>query len=204
MRRGEALVKLIKKDLILNKKLLLINAILLLACLCYFAAASTQTPPKVFAGFAGLMMAMIPSSLITQEDKFKAMTLGCSLPVSRKAIVEARFLLSLALAVGGLLTAFLFGVLVPFSAYAFADLFSSGLLIVLVVMQVWGIVLFTIARLARAAPDLRIIDSVRRFFSRLHASLGPLGFNLAMVGCLLLLLFASYRISLWIFKRREF
>jgi uncharacterized protein YhhL (DUF1145 family) len=184
----------------------------------------------VFAGFAALMMAMLPATLITQEDKFKAMTLGCSLPVSRKAIVQARFVLALGMSLTGILGAFVLGVLVPSSRYAFGDLFAGiplitaitwagvllslflpftlrfglkGLMIFIVVMQVLGVALLTLARLSRSSMDRVIIEGIAGFFSRLYASLGPNGFNLFMVAAISLLLSASYLVSVRLFVRRE-
>lgn len=225
------MLKLIRKDLILNKKLILMNAVILLACLGYFAAAATRTPPRVYAGFASFMMAFLPATLITQEDKFKAMTLGCSLPVSRKAIVQARFALSLLLALTGLLLSFLFGALLPFSRYGFADLFAGtpllmaftgiglvlsvllpftlrygmkGLFIFLVIMQVLGIVLFTAAQLTRSSPDRQIVGYAVEFFVGLRESLGPAGFSALIMVAVAALLAGAYGVSLRIFQNREF
>jgi hypothetical protein len=231
MRSGEAMLKLMRKDLILSRRLLLINVLVFLATLSYFAAASTRTPPRVFAGFASLMMAMLPTALITQEDKFKAMTLGCSLPVARKTIVQARFVLSVVLALGGLLAAFLFAAAVPFSNFTLGEMFSSGpvvtaltgatillslvlpftlrfglrgLLIVLVGFQVVGAVLFTILIAFRSSLDLRIGEAIGGVLARLQDALGPAGFNLSALATLVALLTVSYLVSVRIFEGREF
>lgn len=231
MREGAAMLKVMQKDLILNKKLLAINAVILLATLTYFAAGSMRTPPQVFAAFASLMMAILPMTLITQEDKFKAMTLGCSLPVSRKTIVQARFALALAMALAGLLVAFLFGTLVPFSTYGFTDLFAGkpvltalvglglvlslmlpftlrhglkGLLLLLVALQVLGVVLITAMQLTRSSLDRQMIDAVAGSVTRLHGALGPTGFGLFLMGALVVLLSASYLVSVKVFQNREF
>jgi hypothetical protein len=231
MREGGTMLRLMQKDLILNKKLLLINAVIMLATLSYFAAGSTRTPPQVFAAFASLMMAILPATLITQADKFKAMTMGCSLPVGRKAIVQARFALAVAMALAGLLMAFLLGVLVPFSNYGFADLFAGkpiltaltglglvlslilpftlrhglkGLLLLLVAFQVLGVVLITAAQLTRSSLDQEVIEAIAGSVTRLHGALGPTGFSLFMMAALSVLLSASYLVSVRVFQNREF
>ncbi|MGW8264759.1 MAG: ABC-2 transporter permease, partial [Longimicrobiales bacterium] len=139
MREGEARLKVMQKDLILNKQLIVINTVILLGCLSIFAVTPEEFPPRVYAGFAGFMMAFLPTVLITREDKFNAMTLGCSLPVSRKAIVQARFLLSLGMALVGIVGAFFFAVLLPGTPYALGDMFAWGPLIT--ALTVIGLVL---------------------------------------------------------------
>lgn len=223
-------MKIMQKDLILNRRIILLNGLIFLACLSFFASNSLNAPPRVFAGFASLMMAMVPATLITQEDKFKAMILGCSLPVDRKTIVQARFALSLGMALVGILAAFLFGALVPFSRFGFADLFAAiplmtaltgvsvflslllpftlrfglrGLLIFLVAMQVLGVVLLTLVQVTRSSLDKEIVDAIAGGLSRLYGALGPTGFNLAGLVFLALLLTVSYQVSVRIFHRRD-
>jgi hypothetical protein len=230
MREGEARLKVMRKDLILNKRLIFVNALIFLACLGFFAHASEQTPPRVYAGFAGFMMAFLPSILITREDKFNAMTLGCSLPVSRKTIVQARFLLSLGMSLVGIGGAFLFAVLIPGSRYTFGDLFSwgpfitaltvitlvlsflfsftfrygmKGLFIFLIAAQVLGVILLTLAQVTRSNLDKIIVGWIAGGFLQIHDFAGPVGFRLIMVGLILSILFAAYRVSIRVFERRE-
>jgi hypothetical protein len=134
------------------------------------------------------------------------------------------------LALTGLLVSFLFGALVPFSLYTLGDLFSvrpiltaltlitiflslilpftlrfgmKGLLIFLVVMQVLGVVLLTVARVTQSSLDRRIVEGITGFFRHLREALGPTGFNLAMLAVLLVLFSASYLVSAWSFRNRE-
>lgn len=230
MREGEARLKVMRKDLILNKRLIFVNALIFLACLSFFAQASQQTPPRVYAGFAGFMMAFLPSVLITREDKFNAMTLGCSLPVRRKTIVQARFLLSLGMSLVGIGGAFLLAVLVPGSSYTFGELFAwgpfitaltvitlvlsflfsftfrygmKGLFIFLVTAQVLGVILFTLAQVTRSNLDKDIVDGIAGGFARVHAWAGSIGFKLILLGVIVGALSLAYRISVWAFERRE-
>jgi hypothetical protein len=223
-------LKVIKKELILNRKVILINGIIFLACLTYFAARSTQAPPRVYAGFASFMMAFLPAVIVTREDKFNAMVLGCSLPVRRKTIVQARFVLSLAMAGGGILGALLFGAFAPFSRFAPSDLFAwgplvtgltgitlvlaillpftlrygmKGILLFLVASQVLGVLLLTVTQVTHSELDRRIVEAIGGFFSSLHQVLGELGFNLVLVAFLGVLLLLSYLISVRVFENRE-
>jgi len=231
MRDREARLKVMQKDLILNKQLIFINALVFLACLGFFAHASQQTPPRVYAGFAAFMMAFLPSVMITREDKFNAMTLGCSLPVSRKTIVQARFLLSIGMSLVGIAGAFLFAVLVPGSGYVLGDLFAwgpcitaltfivivlsflfpftfrygmKGLLIFLVSAQVLGVVFFTLAQVTRSDLDKNIVSWIAGGFTQLNDWAGPIGFRVIMLGLIVGILTLAYRISVWVFEKREF
>jgi len=230
MREGEARLKVMQKDLILNKQLIFINALVFLACLSFFAHASQQTPPRVYAGFAGFMMAFLPSLMITREDKFDAMVLGCSLPVSRKTIVQARFLLSLGMSLVGIAGAFLFAVLIPGSRYVLGDLFAwgpvtmaltvivivlsflfpftfrygmKGLLIFLVSAQVLGVILFTMAQVTKSNLDKTMVNWIAGGFARVHDWAGPAGFRVIMLGLILGILTLAYWISVRVFEKRE-
>jgi hypothetical protein len=228
MDKGDAIRKLMMKDLILNKKLILLNGLIFVASLLFFSAMVTETSHWVF--IASLMIGILPTTLITQEDKFKAMTLGCSLPVTRREIVQARFVLSLVLAFGGLLGTFVLCGLAPFSQLTLRGLFSAGpimtsvimlgvllslflpftlrfglkgLLVFMVSMQVLGVVLLTLVQLSNSSVDRAIVEGIGRFFSNLHASLGPLGSGLFLITGVSALLMVSYLVSVRIFQNRE-
>jgi len=230
MHEGEARLRIMQKDLILNRQLILVNAVIFLACLSIFVLGPEHAPPRVYAGFAGFMMAFLPSVMITREDKFNAMTLGCSLPVSRKTIVQARFLLSLGMSVAGIVGALLFAVLLPGSRYAFGELFAwgpaitaltvialtlsflfaftfrygiKGLFIFLISTQVLGTILFTLAMVTRSNLDKIIVGWIAGGFRRVSDWAGPMGFRLIMLGAMLGILFGAYRVSVRVFERRE-
>lgn len=222
--------RVIRKDLILSRDVILINGIVFLACLAFFAAESTRTPPRVYAGFASFMMAFLPAVLVTREDKFGAMALGCSLPVRRKTIVQARYVLSVIMAGVGLLGAFFFGAFAPFSHFGLADLFSwkplltgvtgvglvlaiflpftfrfgmKGILVFLAGMQVLGALLFTLLQVTRSSLDRVIIGKIAGVFIRAHQALGTTGFTLALLASVALLLALSFLVSVRVFESRE-
>lgn len=230
MREVAARLKVMQKDLILNKQLIFVNALVFLACLSFFALNSERMPPRVYAGFAAFMMAFLPSVMITREDKFNAMTLGCSLPVSRETIVQARFLLSLAMSLVGIVMAFLFAIVLPGSRYAFGDLFAwgpsltaitvislvlaflfpftfrygmKGLFIFLISAQVLGVVLFTLAQVSGSSLDKVIVGWIAGGFVRLQDWAGPAGFRVIILGVMLGLLVGAYRVSVWVFEKRD-
>ncbi len=224
------MLKVIKKDLILNRNVALINLAIMGATLLFLATMDEAFPPRLFAGFGGVMMSALPAILVTREDKFDAMALGCSLPIRRRTIVQGRFVLSVGMAFLGLTVGFLLGAFVPFTAFAPGDLFVwgpiltglscmvivlsfllpvtlrfgvKGILIFLVGSQVLGVVLLTFVQITGSSADKRIINAIVGFFVRLQDTLGSTGFNIFWILLMGTLLAASYRISVWAFEGRE-
>ena len=82
---------LILKDLVLHKKFLAVISLLFIADMGFFG--SRINSPRIFFLFSMIMSGMIPVMIFTREDKFKALSMTCSLPVSRRQIVLARYVL---------------------------------------------------------------------------------------------------------------
>ena len=224
------MLRVIRKDLILNRNVILINAVIFGACLTLFTTWEQDLPPRLYAGFSSFLLAFLPAVLVTREDKFNAMALGCSLPVSRKAIVQARFALSVGIALPGILGAFLLGAFLPYSNFRAADLFAwapiliglagvtivlslllpftlrfgmKGIMIFLIATQVLGVVLLTVVKVTGSSMDKAIVGRIIGFFVRAHEVLGSTGFNLSLAASLLSLLGLSYLVSVRVFERRE-
>jgi len=222
--------KLMMKDLIMNRDALVANLLIMAAFLVFMSSWEEGASVGTFAFFAGIMMAFIPAMVVTREDKFKAMALGCSLPVSRKDIVRARYLLSVGAAVLGVLFAFTLASLVPTSHLSAAELFTPptllrslsvtillislllpftlrfgalGLILVLAGFQVLGIVALTMVKVTQSSADQRLVDSIVQTVADLYLQLGPAGANLVVVALLATVLWASYALSIWVFRRRE-
>lgn len=222
--------KVIKMDLILNQNVILINLVVFGACLVAFSAMEPESLPHVYAGMASFMMAFLPAVLVTREDKFNAMTLGCSLPVRRKTIVQARFVFSIGMAFLGIVLAFLLGAYLPTSNFQPRDLFAGvpllvgfsgitlvlsvllpftlrfgmkGIMIFLIASQVLGVVALTLTQITDSDMDRRIIGAIGGFLARSYESFGATGFNLLVASCLAVLLTVSYLVSVRIFENRE-
>ena len=224
------MLRVIKKDLILNRDVTIINMAIMAATLVFLATMDDSFPPRLFAGFGAFMMSALPSIVVTREDKFNAMALGCSLPVRRKAIVQGRFVMSVGMALIGLTGAFLLGAFVPASSFRPGDLFAwgpiltglscmvivlsvllpvtlrfgmKGILIFLVGSQILGVALLTFIQITGSSADRRIIDAITGVFVGLQETLGLTGYSVFLVFFLGCLLAVSYRISVWIFESRE-
>ena len=103
------MLRVMKMDLILNRTALVSNLLIMTGFLTFMSSWEEGASKGAFAFFAGIMMAFIPVMIVTREDKFKAMAMGCSLPVTRKTIVGARYLLAIAASALGILLALTVG-----------------------------------------------------------------------------------------------
>jgi hypothetical protein len=222
--------RVMKKDLILNRTVILINAVIFAACMIFFTSWEEDLPPRVYAGFSAFMVAFLPAVLVTREDKFNAMVLGCSLPARRKTIVQARFLLSVGMALLGVFAALLLASILPVSNFRARDLFAwgplltalagvtlilslllpftlrygmKGLMVLLISAQVLGVILLTLMQITRSSADKVLMGKILGGLARLHAAIGHTGFSLLLMVFLVGILGLSYLISVRVFERRE-
>jgi hypothetical protein len=224
------LLKVIRKDLLLTRKRLLLNAGLFFVFLIVLVHAG-DAPAGLFAWSAALMFSFVPVTVITQEDRCRAATVGCSLPVRRRDIVRARYLLGLGFGVAGVVAAFLLALVLPGSPYGASALFSPstvlialtvlslslalllpftirfgliGILVALVAFQVLGlVVLFLANRFGITAGVRTTIGAAAALVSEFHASLGDAGFFIAVLALLAALLALSAQASTILFERKE-
>jgi ABC-type transport system involved in multi-copper enzyme maturation permease subunit len=225
------MLRVIRKDLIMNRNALVANLLIMSAVLVFMSSWEEGASVGAFAFFAGIMMAFVPVMVVTREDKFKAMALGCSLPVTRETIVRSRYALAVGSSALGVLLALSLGSLVPTSELSAAELFrpgvvfqalsittiviaillpftlrfgALGLILVLGASQVLGIVALTFVKMTESSADRRLIGTIIQTVRDVHGRLGDPGFYLLLVGFLAAALLVSYGISVWVFRRREF
>ncbi|MFH1765649.1 MAG: ABC-2 transporter permease [Gemmatimonadota bacterium] len=223
------MLKVIRMDLILNRNAMLVNAGVFGAFFLYMVWRGPDRPFE-FAVFCSLLVSFLPLPIVTREDKFKAMGLGCSLPVARRTIVLARYALAFGLAATGLLVVGIAAGWMPNSVMTPGLLFRAGpilaalsvstivlalllpftlrfgalgLMVALVGFQVLGIILFTVVRLRGPAVGGGLGKTIVMGIMGAHERLGPLGFDALLVFSLLVLLSASLAVSVWVFQRRE-
>ena len=223
---------LVRKDLILDRRVVGLNFAMYLVMGPVFLSLMSEAPVKLIAVWAGIVGAMIPLSLVSREDKFKTAALTCSLSVTRDGVVASRFLGGWVLALGGGLAVlaacygaalaglghpvggwggaliagfvtigvFLAGLL-PFTMrFGFA-----GLIGFLVATQVLGIVAFLTAVFVGGHGTLRkVIGGVVGAVQALQEPFGPIGYDLFLVAAVVGLNVASFFLSRWIYRRREF
>jgi len=220
--------ELMLKDLRLHKKYIIGFGA---GCILYLAFFSSRANnPGVISIFGAFLYSIVPLTIFTREDKFKASAFNLSLPVTRKEFLAARYLsgwlLMLALYAGtSLLTIFIPGTklgpsavfqvktilaVLAFMAILFAALMPlvvafgwTGLIAFLVVFQVLGIVFMLLITAFR--PGLAAITGgIGKAISAAQSALGPAGFAAALIVLLFLLNLASFKGSAFLFNRKEF
>jgi len=224
------MINLILKDLILARRTLGIFALMLLAVLCLYGWRGMEPGPYVV--FGCLMAAMAPLSALATEDKFKALALGCSLPVRRDDIVLGKYMSAWLTGLVGYVALTAVGLLMPWTHINAEGLLKPdllfralltiaiviglllpftlrfgfmGLLLFGVVAQVLGVLVFALAVLdpGRFNPEI-IIGTIRHGAESLRQSLGAAGYRLVLLSAAGLLNFLSLIISRALFRRREF
>lgn len=219
--------KLILKDFRLHRKFVVGYGI---ACAVYLAIFHSRVnSPGAVSFFGAFLYAMIPLLIFTREDKFKAAPFNLSLPVTRKEFLQARYVLGwmmmlalyagtslLAIAIPGtkvgpsaifqaktvLLVLFLmtvfFGLLMSLVvAYGW-----TGMMVFLVFIQVLGIVFLFLANLFRPAVGAAI-RAIGGFLESVRSGLGPVGSVIALLAVLLLFSYGSFRLCLYLYKRKD-
>lgn len=217
------------KDLLLSGRDLLLSAFILALTLALLSGLDDMSARAV-AVFAGLMAAVFPVTLVTREDKSKGVALACSLPVTRRTVVRARYVLGVALALAGVFLALAIVALLPTSSLSASVLFAAGplllstslallfmglmlpltlrlgargLIALLVGLQIVGVVLFTAMQLTAWNADLHLVEGLVDAVGSAHEALGGTGFRLALAAALGVFLTASYGLSVFLFEGRE-
>jgi ABC-type transport system involved in multi-copper enzyme maturation permease subunit len=222
---------LIRKDLIFNRRMLGLNLAFYLLLLPVYASLVHDLPPPLYAGFAAVICSMVPLTLVAREDKFRTAALTCSLPVTRDAIVSARYwgggLVTLAaiaaiLAAGylvpqtgfaahaagvgrALLVAFVIAGLVQAALLPFTIRFGlAGLMVFLVGTQVLGIVALLSAMLLGLDVLRGVIGTIGAALRAVREWGGDAGLAAVLVTAVALLNVASHRLSRRLYRAREF
>jgi ABC-type branched-subunit amino acid transport system ATPase component len=140
------MLKVIRKDLILNRNALIMNGVIFMGFAAYLGW-EPDTPVTVYVWLTTLMFTFLSATVMAREDKYRTTALSCSLPVTRRTIVRARYVMSIGLALAGVAVAFSLGSLLPFSQLPVDELLRARtlLLAVTVVVVALGVLLpFTV------------------------------------------------------------
>lgn len=220
--------ELILKDLRLHRKFIVGFGA---GCIAYLGFFSSQANnPVAVSIFGAILYSIVPLTIFTREDKFKAAAFNLSLPVTRKEFLLVRYLsgwlLMLALYIGtSLLTILIPGTklgpsavfqvktvltVLAFMAILFATLMPlvvafgwTGLIVVLVAFQVLGIVLLLLVTASRPALATAV-GGIGRAVRAAESALGLAGLAAVLIVLLLLLSFASFKASVFLFNRKDY
>jgi hypothetical protein len=221
--------ELIAKDLRLTRRRLMLN-VGAFAVFLIVLASTGDLPPGLLAGAAALMFSFVPVTVVAQEDRNRAAAVACSLPVRRRDIVFARYLLGLGAGGAGLVLAVTLALALPGSPHSAASVLAPGTLLAaaatLVVslavflpftirfglvgilgalagLQVLGMAVLAMAnRFGGAGPRGLARGAVARAAST-HAALGDALFAGATLAVLAALLVLSVRLSMRLFEGKE-
>ena len=220
---------LIRKDLILNKKFLLVFGFLYVVYMGYLG--SRVSSPREVVIFSTLLCALLPLIQYTREDKFKTSVLNSSLPVTRRQIVLSRYVLSwavtlimyaliiaaLAVIPGGKVST---AALLNFNTILFALAFMTfylglllppllrfgmvGMFAFLIGIQVLAIPILVLERHKVVHFGLRdLVSSIKSALFSLQAHLGQSGYLALIIVLLILLNTASFFSAVFLFKRKD-
>lgn len=225
--------KLLRKDWLLNRRALLL-AYLVWSALWLglpLMEYGEEFSLGAWTGFVSVACAFLPIVVVGREDKFRAAALACSLPVTRRDIVKARYLGGWLLAIAAAAVAL--GAMLLLSSAAGWPFGRPPLAIPIVIVVVIGLVLgatmpfvlrfglvgligFLVALqllgivvlLASAIFDSNGVSSLVRGFatavSGSYRALGAATFYAAALAAIAVLNFASYRLSVFVYGSREF
>ena len=220
---------LVRKDLILSR-----NAFLWTGgpFLVYFAvmASEPQVPLREFLILSAILCALMPVSVFGREDKFKAAPLTYSLPVTRRATVQARYALAGGCGLLGTACALILGVLWPWGHFAASDVLNLGTILFaltavvaitalllpcvfryglfgliwfLVGLQVLGIGAMLATTVLGRDAVRPVVRGLGRIAAGLHTRLGDPAIAVVVVLALGVLAAVSMRVSVFLSERRD-
>ncbi|MGE5357650.1 MAG: ABC-2 transporter permease [Bacteroidales bacterium] len=228
--------KLLRKDLILNRRMLAISY-------GFWSVLWLGLPMRdigkdfslgMWAGLVSVACAFLPIMTVSREDKFKASSLSCSLPVTRRDIVASRYiggwllaLAAAAVAVGAMLLLLsirsqplvdvaptlplkllgIIGILIALMMPFVLRFGVGGVIGLLVALQVVGILTLLASALFGGGPVPALESAVRGAIDAargLRRAVGTAAFSLVALSAVAALNVASYRLSVLIYRKREF
>ncbi len=225
------LSKLLIRELILNKKLLLTYALMITLLFGLYPVVIDHA--KTMVAFSYIYLAFVPASLFAREQKLRSAAITCSLPVTRNEVLLSKYLLSLGLVLIGMLYLIIVVWVSPFVSFLKAEMLDyrnlapgiftvslamaillpfiiglgfMGLIVLLVGLQLVAAALLLAAR--AFSGTFRdgigaIIEGVGSMFAFLKDSLGQPKYALFLIGIGVLLIVLSYFVSLALYKRKE-
>jgi hypothetical protein len=228
------MLKLLRKDLILNWRALATTYALWSALWLGYPALRPggDTSFNAWAVMVSLACAFLPVMLLVREDKFKAGALACSLPARREDIVVSHYVAAWLVAVAGAAVAV--GVMSVLSIAGMSELAPptaripivsaatigvvvavflpftlrfgiAGLIGFLILAQLVGIAALLASAMFGGAGGLRAaITAAASFLTSTRETLGPIAFSALILAAVLALNVASCRLSVLVYRTREF
>jgi hypothetical protein len=218
---------LIRKDLILNRSQFIWLGIIVIGFSVYLGVAKVLVTAGM--AFSAFVCSLLPTMMSGREDRFHSLGFICSLPVTRRQIVTARYLITLAQ-----FPAFVFlfsiviwpfsfprfpvEILLPFTLLAVFTAYTigvslafplvlrfgfMGLLFGLVAAQVVGTLMLALGSRGGILGIERIFRGIGSTMGQLRALLGDAPYFLLVLAALGALWAGSYAVALALFTRKE-
>jgi hypothetical protein len=221
--------KLLRKDILFHKTYLLgIGIGYALYAAFLFSRVRSGFVPSIVGPF---LYSILPIILYSREDKFKAVAFGLSLPTTRRETVAARFLLGWMMMLAVYLVSSALIPIVPGSKSSLGEVLQlpailltltlmtlcfgtmmplvtrfgiAGLMVPIVALQILGFIFM----IFRALAPLRLIKAavmaIPEAFQALRSAAGPVVAVVTALAVLALLNFASFKLSVALFQRKDY
>ena len=223
--------KLIARDLILNKKLLLIY--LAMMTVFFVAYPLLVDEAGVIVVFCCIYLSFVPVSVLAREQKTRSAAITCSFPVRRTTVMLSKYLISASSIVLGVLYVVFLMRVTPFLKFpreeilnfrilavgTFSVLSASSVLMVFVMwagfagligllvgIQLLGAVFLILAKEMGAGAKYGIrsvFGTIGGFFTYLRETLGHPGYPLALLAAGAVLFMLSYAACTALYRRKD-
>jgi len=220
---------LILKDLIFNKKFILLIGIPYSIYIGWLGSKVVSL--REFTAVGAFIICIVPLLCYAREDKFKGSVLSSSLPVTRKDIVLSKYATSWLLMIVFYLLSTAVALVFPGSKLSLQGVLNIKMILIylllltlfisillplliwfgmvgsfvfLISLQVLGIITLWLGSTKLTKVSLKgLIAGIGSFFAALNSHLGVVGYQIFLLGIILLLNFVSFKCSEFIFKRKE-
>lgn len=223
--------KLLKRDLLLHGRMLLISYGLFLAFQLY--TVLNVESARTWAVFASIYASFLSITVFAREDKFQSAAWTCTLPVTRREIVRVRFLGAWLLVTAAMVAATMIAAVTPWSIVRPSEVLRPdtllvsaavvtlvvalmlpflirfgllGVMIFLVATQMLGAALLVVAVAfrRRGSGSLRLdLSAIGDAVGAVHAALPWPVFAVLVLAVLAFLNWGGYRAAVWLYQRRE-
>jgi ABC-type transport system involved in multi-copper enzyme maturation permease subunit len=221
--------RLLRKDFLFHKTYLLgIGIGYALYAAFFFSRVRSGFVPSIFGPF---LYSILPIILYSREDKFKAVAFGLSLPTTRRETVAARFLLGWMMMLAVYLVSSALIPIVPGSKSSLGEVLQlpailltltlmtlcfgtmmplvtrfgiAGLMVPIVALQILGFIFMIFRALAPVRLIKAAVMAIPEAFQAIRSAAGPAVAVVTALAVLALLNFASFKLSVALFQRKDY
>ena len=221
---------LVRSEFYLNKRLIYVYVAMVVAV----SALYPLLVPEIGVTFAlgTVYLAMLPATLIARQSKFRADSIICTLPVTRKQIIVGKYLFAYIFTAIELLLFLTILIVAPFDGFGFRtvlepdrivnSLFTivligsvlmplimrfgfTGVLVLLLGINVITVILFALTATGVVNDAIGfVIREIPRFVRGVRAYVGAPSYHLLLLATSAVVAFLSLTTSVRVYQKREF